>query len=151
MPESLEVLHECLKDLETIRRDADAAGRQYGSLGDYIDRGHPNVAERRQAFEDMSAADARAREAVGRLKALIADLNRRIPGAVAFWAERHKAVCRLFLDGHPGPSAELSVIRHVAQETHEEWEKVAQGTVHFVGINEVYLCGYEEIFDLLDR
>jgi len=148
--EPLDIYHACLKDLEALRRDADAAAREAGILADFLDRAHPDDEGRPQALADMAAATERRGAHAGRLAALIADLRSRIPGAVEFWADRHRAVCRLFLDGRPGPPDDVAVIRHVAAETLAAWERVARGEEAFVAVNDAWLRGYEKIFDLLD-
>ncbi len=148
--EPLDIYHACLKDLETLRRDADAAAREVGILADFLDRAHPEDEGRAQALSDMTAATERRSAHVSRLTALIADLRARIPGAVEFWADRHRAVCRLYLDGRPGPPDDVAVIRHVAGETLAAWERVARGEESFVAVNDAWLRGYEKIFDLLD-
>ena len=71
-----------IQRLEDLRRRAEAAENHAGSLGDYLDRGHPNEIKAREAHEEMQRSRAEAEAVIAELSALLTQLRRDAPEAV---------------------------------------------------------------------
>ncbi len=134
--------------LEKLRRRAEAAENHAGSLGDYLDRGHPNEAKAREAYEEMQHSRAEAEAVIAELSALLTQLRRDAPEAVSAWAERHRAACQAMrADQTPRDEDFLATRDFVIGETLAEWEKVLRGEQDYVRINWYFMKGYEQFWE----
>lgn len=133
--------------LERLRREIDDLQGSAGSLGDYIDRGNPNPAEEREAYETMERHRRDAGRLRARLQDLVETLRRDAPEILAAWATAHARVCRSLLVSIPSRSEDEQTARFVARSTLEAWEKLPAGGETFVGIPTPWLEGYLELLE----
>ena len=119
-----------------------------GSLGDYIDRGHPNDAQLAEACADMERYQAETVTALQVLSAELAAARRDSPDTVAAWVAWHRERCRCIL-AEEGPDLDAygsisdhAVRQFVARETLAEWNKVLAGEQDYVRINSFFLADY---------
>lgn len=137
-----------IQRLEKLRQRAEAAENNAGSLGDYLDRGHPNEAKAREACEEMQRSRAEAEAVIAELSALLTQLRQDAPEAVAAWAERHRAACQAMRADHtPRDQDFLTTRDFVIGETLTEWEKVLRGEQNYVRINWYFMKGYEQFWE----
>lgn len=142
-------LREKVRRLESLRRQADFAARQSGSLSDYIDLGRPNDEQRARAYADMALADERFKQLSARLTERIAALRRSDPPVLEAWIALHRQACGDIL-AESSPDERFAEVRaFVAGETLAAWERLARGDTAFVHINWYFLRGYEELWDRL--
>jgi len=133
--------------LESLRRAIDDLQGAAGSLGDYIDRGRPNPAEEKEAYDFME----RHRQDADRLRVKLKDLveERRCvcPEILVVWANAHIRVCRSLLASLPNKGDDDKTARYVAKETLDAWQKLPAGGETFIGINTAWLAGYPELLE----
>jgi hypothetical protein len=131
--------------LENLRREIDDLQGAAGGLGDYIDRGRPNPAEEKEAYDSMERQRQDASQLRARLQALVETLRRDGPEILAAWANAHARVCRALLRAIPDRSDDDKTARFVARTTLEAWEKLPGGGESFIGITTPWLEGYMEL------
>ena len=137
-----------IQRLEDLRRRAEAAENHAGSLGDYLDRGRPSEAKAQEAYDEMRRSRAEAEGIITELSALLTQLRRDAPGAVADWAERHRAACQAMrADQTPRDQDFLFTRDFVIGETLAEWDKVLRGEQDYVRINWYFMEGYEQFWE----
>lgn len=136
--------------LEKLRQDVQLFSSLAGNLMDYLDRGHPNPDQAREATADMASyeqSEAKARRA---LSDYLAELRAAAPQVVREWASYHIAICkRILKEKDPGPQpdglvSDQSVRLYVARETLAAWRKVLRGEEDMVFINPAFLSDYDE-------
>lgn len=136
--------------VERLRQDVQLFTSVAGNLVDYLDRGHPNPDQAREATADMASyeqSEAKARRA---LSDYLAELRAAAPQVVREWASYHIAICkRILKEKDPGPQpdglvSDQSVRLYVARETLAAWRKVLRGEEDMVFINPAFLSDYDE-------
>lgn len=141
--------------LEKLRQDVQLFSSLAGNLMDYLDRGHPNPDQAREATADMASyeqSEAKARRA---LSDYLAELRAAAPQVVREWASYHIAICkRILKEKDPGPQpdglvSDQSVRLYVARETLAAWRKVLRGEEDMVFINPAFLSDYDEAVSAL--
>jgi hypothetical protein len=130
--------------LEALRREIDDLQGAAGSLGDYIDLGHPSPAEEETAYNQMMDYRQSAEEGRQRLQAQVEAYRQACPEILSAWAGAHCRVCQAILAAGfpPGPDAPVS--RYVARTTLEAWQALPQAGEAFIGINTSWLSDYLE-------
>jgi len=139
--------------LEALRSEAERLGRAAGSLGDYLDRGHPGADEATRAMADMHRYQREYEEALSDLSAALILVRAEEPEAVAEWVAWHRAWCqRVIAEGTPPsvpnePISTQAVRLYVAKETMGLWEQVLHGQRDYVSINEYFMGDYSMAAD----
>lgn len=130
--------------LERLRREIDDLQGAAGSLGDYIDRGHPDPAEMKESYEDMERQRRDAGRVRAQLQTLVETLRRDAPEFLAVWAAAHARVCRSMLDSLPDESDDDRTALFVARSTLEAWQKLSEGGETFISVDSPWLEGYAD-------
>jgi hypothetical protein len=131
--------------LEGLRIIIDDLQGAAGSLGDYIDRGRPNPAEEKEAFETMERQRREADRLRLRLRELVEERRRLCPEILVVWAGAHVNVCCSLLVSLSEKSEDDKTARYVAQETLEAWQKLPEDGESFIAIHTAWLEGYMEL------
>lgn len=140
-------LRQHAQQLETLRQDIDHLQNTAGSLGDYIDRGHPSDADAKDAYTQMEECRQAADKASQRLQAQVQTFRRTCPEILRLWAEVHCHVCQFYLTDKALadlPSEKADTARYVAQTTLEAWQALSKDGDTFIAINTYFLDGYLE-------
>ena len=135
------------KLLERLRQEIDDLQGAAGGLGDYIDRGHPNPAEEKEAYKAMERQRRDAEPLRARLRTLVEALRRDGPEILAAWAMAHARVCRSLLASLANRSDDERTARFVVRTTLEEWEKLPKDGETFIAIATPWMEGYLERLD----
>ena len=150
-PEEFAKMNEQALQLEAIRQELDDLGSAVGSLYDYLDRGHPNEREEREALARIAEYEQAAAESRAQLSKLLARLRIAAPDAVEEWVRWHIGFCERVIaetaGAGPNPGGYVSdaqVSNYVARETLAEWQKVLAGTEDYVRINSYFLWDYRK-------
>lgn len=128
--------------LEAMRQEIDLLESAAGSLGDYLDRGHPSPAEAEEALSQMHAYRQDADQRRAHLQAQVDSFRQTYPEALKAWAEAHRRVCRGYLSAPDQPNDDFQTMRYVAQTTLEAWEKLPQEGETFISINTYWMNDY---------
>jgi hypothetical protein len=116
-----------VRGFERARAGLDALRGRAGSLGDYLDRGHPEESDRREALEEMAACDQQVRKELPGFLAWIDFFRERCPEALERWIGVHVSVCESFLEEPPQKGEDAKTARHVAADTRDCWKGVLAG------------------------
>ncbi len=130
--------------LERLRHEIDDLQGSAGSLGDYIDRGHPSSVEEKAAYADMERQRQDAERLRARLQTLVETLRLDAPEILAAWADAHARVCRSLLASLPDRSDDAQTARFVARAALEAWERLPKDGETFIAIATPWLEGYLE-------
>ncbi len=120
-----------------------------GNLCDYLDHGNPNEHQQQQALAEIAEYEKQSAESQLQLHEALVDLRTAAPRVVKEWVRWHIGICnRIVAEGEADPDQEPgsdpAVRLYVARETLAEWQKVLEGNLDFVSINEYYLSDYDE-------
>ena len=141
-------MSETVAQLEALRCAVAAPEHWAGSLGDHIDRGHPDDAQAAQAMADMQRHQAEAAVALAVLSAALARARREAPERVTQWVDWHRERCRrIVAEGVPetppsGSISDQAVRVFVAREALAEWHKVLAGEQDYVRLNDYFMPDY---------
>lgn len=133
--------------LEALRMIIDDLQGAAGSLGDYIDRGRPDPAQAKEAFETMERQRREADQLRLRLTELVEERRRLCPEILTVWANAHAKVCRSLLASLPDKSEDDKTARYVAKETLQAWQKLPKGGEAFIAVQGNWLEGYMELLE----
>ncbi len=137
-------------ELERLRQDVQLFLSLAGDRVDYLDRGHPDAEQAREATADMARYEQSEAQARRALSDYLAELRAAAPQVVREWADYHIAICKRILkeeDPAPQPDglvSDQSVRLYVARETLAGWRKVRCGEEDKVFINPAFLSDYDE-------
>lgn len=137
--------------LESLRQEAQTFDLMAGNLYDYLDHGHPDEQQRRQALAEIADYEREEQERRRQLHEALVALRAAAPQVVREWVGWHMDICQhIIAEGKETPSdqdgnvTDQAVRLHVAQQTLAEWKKVLSGEQDFVSINAYYLRDYYE-------
>ena len=116
-----------VREFERARAGLDALRGRAGSLGDYLDRGHPEERERQETLEEMATCDEQIRKELPRFLAWIDFFRERCPEAVEKWIGVHVHVCEALLGEPARPGEDARTARHVVAETRDAWKGLLAG------------------------
>ncbi len=125
-------------ELEKLRQKIQKALNSAGSTSDYIDYGKPNAKQLKDAQEQIAQLTKQSEDLKIQLRSLI---QQSPPEVVAEWIDFHKSILQRILSE---TDSNGKVRRHVANETLQEWEKVARREQEYVNINWYYLKDYQK-------
>lgn len=140
--ESAAFIRRCARDLESMRRDIDRLDTDAGSLGDFLDRGHPPPADVERLYDEMQAARAAADHVRQRLADQIDAFRKTCPDVLSVWIDAHVRACRSYLcEDERADDADRSV-HFLAGSTEDAWKALLAGGSEFVRVNDVFLPDY---------
>lgn len=135
--------------IEKLRQQIEAFRWWAGSTGDYIDHGHPDAQDEREAYDRMGEYANQSALSLAQLHEQLTVLRSTHPEIIEAWCQYHIKICVHIIDEErgfepyqDGRISDGAVRLYVAQETLGEWEKVLRGEQDFVSINSAFLEDY---------
>jgi len=121
-----------VRGFEKARSGLDALRGRSGSLGDYLDRGQPGEAERREALEEMDACEEQYRNELPKFLSWVDFFRENCPEAVQMWVGLNVSVCQSFLDSSREKGEDARMARHLAVEIREAWKGLLLGPTRLI-------------------
>lgn len=136
-------MHPETLQLEKLRQQIEDVEYEWGSLGDYLDRGKPNAAEQKKAQENIEKLKTQSGQLKAKLHELALATRSDKPDAFEEWVKVHKDMLTQILN-EDAKDKDVKVRKHVATGTLAEWDQVLAGEKEYVGINWYFLKAYKE-------
>ena len=132
-----------LRNLELLRRALDAAERELGSLGDYIERGRPTAEQAATAQRSITQWQQTRDERQQALLAEVARLRQVWPAVISKWATTHQTiytgVARHYRDRADKDRLGYRTQIFIAEQAVAHWAEVAKGQRDFVLDNDALM------------